>query len=62
MLPALKQIPSTEYNILEAVKTNILGAQNVVDICIEEGIPKVIGITTDKVVEPINAYGMRQKL
>lgn len=59
---ALKQIPSTEYNILEAVKTNILGAQNIVDVAIEEGIPKVIGITTDKAVEPVNAYGMTKAL
>jgi UDP-N-acetylglucosamine 4,6-dehydratase len=59
---ALKQIPSTEYNILEAVKTNVLGAQNVVDVCIEAGIPKSIGVTTDKVVEPVNAYGMTKAL
>lgn len=59
---ALKQIPSTEYNILEAVKTNVLGAQNVVDIAIEAEIPKIIGVTTDKVVEPVNAYGMTKAL
>jgi UDP-N-acetylglucosamine 4,6-dehydratase len=59
---ALKQIPSTEYNIIEAVKTNVLGAQNVTEVSIEEGIPKVIGITTDKVVEPVNAYGMTKAL
>lgn len=59
---ALKQIPSTEYNILEAVKTNVLGAQNVVDVVIENKIPKAIGITTDKVVEPVNAYGMTKAL
>lgn len=59
---AMKQIPSTEYNIFEAVKTNIIGAQNIVDVCIEEKIPKVIGITTDKVVEPVNAYGMTKAL
>lgn len=59
---AMKQIPSTEYNIMEAVKTNIIGAQNVVDVCIEEKIPKAIGITTDKVVEPVNAYGMTKAL
>lgn len=59
---ALKQIPSTEYNIMEAVKTNVVGAQNIVDVAIEEKIPKVIGITTDKVVEPVNAYGMTKAL
>jgi len=59
---ALKQIPSTEGNILEAVKTNILGTQNVVDVCIEEGIPKAVAISTDKTVEPVNAYGMTKGL
>lgn len=55
---ALKQIPSTEYNIFEAVKTNILGAQNVVDAAIFSGVPKVLSISTDKAVEPINVMGM----
>lgn len=59
---ALKQIPSTEYNIFEAVKTNVIGAQNVTDVCIEFNVPKAIGVTTDKVVEPINAYGMTKAL
>lgn len=59
---AMKQIPSTEYNIMEAVKTNVIGAQNVVEVVIEEKIPKAIGITTDKVVEPVNAYGMTKAL
>ena len=55
---ALKQIPSTEYNILEAVKTNILGAQNVVDAAIWAGASRVLSISTDKAVEPINVMGM----
>lgn len=59
---ALKQLPSAEYNILEAVKTNILGAQNVVDAAIEAGISKIIGISTDKAVEPINVYGTTKSL
>jgi UDP-N-acetylglucosamine 4,6-dehydratase len=59
---AMKQIPSTEYNIFEAVKTNVIGAQNVVDVAISERVQKIIGITTDKVVEPINAYGMTKAL
>ncbi len=55
---ALKQIPSTEYNVLEAVRTNILGAQNVVDAAIWVGASKVLSISTDKAVEPINVMGM----
>jgi UDP-N-acetylglucosamine 4,6-dehydratase/5-epimerase len=55
---ALKQIPSTEYNILEAVRTNIMGAQNVVDAAIWAGVSKVLSISTDKAVEPINVMGM----
>jgi len=59
---ALKQIPSTEYNIIEAVKTNILGAQNVVDASIEAGVGKVLSISTDKAVEPVNVMGMTKAL
>ena len=55
---ALKQIPSTEYNVFEAVKTNILGAQNVVDAALSSGVSKVLSISTDKAVEPINVMGM----
>lgn len=59
---ALKQIPSTEYNILEAVRTNVIGAQNVVDACIKYKVKKVITISTDKAVEPINVMGMTKAL
>lgn len=59
---ALKQIPSTEYNALEAVRTNVLGAQNVVDACIENNVKKAIAISTDKAVEPINVMGMTKAL
>jgi len=59
---ALKQIPSTEYNILEAVKTNVLGAQNVVDACLQNNVKKVLSISTDKAVEPINVMGMTKGL
>lgn len=55
---ALKQIPSTEYNVIQAVKTNVLGAQNVVDASIENRVGKVLAISTDKAVEPINVMGM----
>jgi len=59
---ALKQIPSTEYNILEAVRTNVLGAQNVVDACLENGVKKALSISTDKAVEPINVMGISKAL
>jgi UDP-N-acetylglucosamine 4,6-dehydratase/5-epimerase len=54
---ALKQVPSCEYNPLEAVKTNIHGAQNVIDASIDAGVKKVIGLSTDKAVNPVNLYG-----
>lgn len=54
---ALKQVPATEYNPLEAVKTNINGTQNVVDAAINCGVDKVLVVSSDKAVEPINLYG-----
>ncbi len=54
---ALKQVPACEYNPFEAVKTNIGGAQNIIDIAIEHNIPRVIALSTDKAVSPINLYG-----
>ena len=54
---ALKQVPSTEYNPFEAVKTNILGAQNVINACFENTVRKVIALSTDKACSPINLYG-----
>lgn len=54
---ALKQVPAAEYNPLEAVKTNILGASNVIDAAIDNGVKKVMFISTDKAVHPINLYG-----
>lgn len=59
---ALKQIPSTEYNVFEAVKTNIIGAQNVVDAAIESEVDRVLSISTDKAVEPVNVMGMTKAL
>lgn len=59
---ALKQIPSTEYNIIEAVRTNVLGAQNVVDACIANNVERAVTISTDKAVEPINVMGMTKAL
>jgi UDP-N-acetylglucosamine 4,6-dehydratase len=54
---ALKQVPACEYNPFEAIKTNILGAQNIIDAAIDCGIPKVLALSTDKAVNPINLYG-----
>jgi UDP-N-acetylglucosamine 4,6-dehydratase len=54
---ALKQVPACEYNPFEAVKTNIHGAQNVVDAAIDRGVEKVVALSTDKAVNPINLYG-----
>ena len=54
---ALKQVPALEYNPTEAVKTNILGADNIVDAAIDRGVKKVIALSTDKAVSPINLYG-----
>lgn len=54
---ALKQVPTCEYNPLEAVKTNIDGAANVIDAAIDNGVEKVMTISTDKAVQPVNLYG-----
>jgi len=54
---ALKQVPILEYNPLEAVKTNIHGAENVINAAIDTGVEKVIALSTDKAVYPVNLYG-----
>lgn len=54
---ALKQVPTCEYNPIEAVRTNINGATNVVDAAIDNGIEKAIAISSDKAVHPVNLYG-----
>lgn len=54
---ALKQVPAAEYNPFEAVKTNIMGAQNVIDACIDRGVQRVVALSTDKASSPINLYG-----
>ena len=54
---ALKQVPTTEYNPFETVKTNIIGAQNVIETCLEKNVPKVVALSTDKAAAPINLYG-----
>jgi UDP-N-acetylglucosamine 4,6-dehydratase len=54
---AMKQIPASEYNPMEAIKTNVLGAENVVNVAIENGIERVIALSTDKAANPANLYG-----
>jgi UDP-N-acetylglucosamine 4,6-dehydratase len=54
---ALKQVPACEYNPIEAVKTNVGGAENVIEAAIESGVEKVIALGTDKNVSPVNLYG-----
>lgn len=54
---ALKQVPACEYNPFEAVKTNVIGAQNVIDASIDKGVKRVVALSTDKACAPINLYG-----
>jgi UDP-N-acetylglucosamine 4,6-dehydratase len=54
---ALKQVPACEYNPFEAIKTNILGAQNVIETAISRGVKQVVALSTDKAAAPINLYG-----
>src|SRR5437867_1068094 len=59
---ALKQVPSCEYNPFEAVRTNTIGAQNVIDTALDENVSKVIAVSTDKAVEPVNVMGMSKAI
>ena len=54
---ALKQVPACEYNPMEAIKTNILGSSNVIDAALDAGVKKVLALSTDKAVSPVNLYG-----
>jgi UDP-N-acetylglucosamine 4,6-dehydratase len=54
---ALKQVPTAEYNPFEAIKTNVLGAANVIDAAIDRGVHRVVALSTDKAANPINLYG-----
>ena len=53
---ALKHVPVIEYNPFEAIKTNVIGSQNVIDACLKENVEKAVGIGTDKAVSPLNTY------
>jgi len=59
---ALKHVPKIEYNPFEAIKTNVMGSQNVIDACLKEDVEKVIAIGTDKAVSPLNTYGATKAL
>jgi UDP-N-acetylglucosamine 4,6-dehydratase len=54
---ALKQVPAAEYNPFEAIKTNIIGAQNVIDVALDREVERVIALSTDKASSPVNLYG-----
>ena len=54
---ALKQVPLLEYNPFEAIKTNILGAQNIIDAALKNKVKKIIALSSDKATAPINLYG-----
>ena len=54
---AMKQITATEYNPTEAIKTNILGSMNILNVGIDAGVQSIFGLITDKAVSPVNLYG-----
>ena len=54
---ALKQVPAAEYNPIEFIKTNVLGAENLVQACLDTGVKRVVALSTDKAAAPINLYG-----
>lgn len=54
---ALKQVPAAEYNPFECIKTNVLGAQNVIEACLDNKVARVVALSTDKAAAPINLYG-----
>src|SRR3989344_2578869 len=59
---AMKWIPEVEYNVWEGVKTNVIGAQNIIEAARDHNIERVVALSTDKALEPINAYGMAKAL
>lgn len=54
---AMKHVPASEYNPTEAIKTNIYGAQNIINVAADKGVQKVVALSTDKAVNPVNLYG-----
>ena len=59
---ALKHVPVIEYNPFEAIKTNVIGSQNVIDACLHENVEIAVGVGTDKAVSPLNTYGATKLL
>ena len=59
---ALKHVPKIEYNPFEAIETNVIGSQNVINACLEEDVEKAVAIGTDKAVSPLNTYGATKLL
>lgn len=54
---ALKQVPTAEYNPFECIKTNVIGAQNLIEACLDSGVKRVVALSTDKAAAPVNLYG-----
>lgn len=54
---ALKQVPAAEYNPFECIKTNVIGAQNLIEACLDSGVQRVVALSTDKAAAPVNLYG-----
>lgn len=54
---ALKQVPAAEYNPFECIKTNVIGAQNIIEACLDAGLKRVVALSTDKAAAPVNLYG-----
>jgi UDP-N-acetylglucosamine 4,6-dehydratase (inverting) len=54
---AMKQVPAAEYNPIECIKTNVMGAQNLIEACLDAGVSDVVALSTDKAASPINLYG-----
>lgn len=54
---ALKQVPAAEYNPFECIKTNVLGAQNLIEACMDSGVQRLVALSTDKAAAPVNLYG-----
>jgi UDP-N-acetylglucosamine 4,6-dehydratase (inverting) len=59
---ALKQVPSIEYNPIEAIKTNVIGAQNIIEVCATSDVQRVIALSSDKAAAPVNLYGATKLL
>ena len=59
---ALKHVPVIEYNPFEAIKTNVIGSQNIIDACLHENVEIAVGVGTDKAVSPLNTYGATKLL